>query len=106
LYVFWHSSTASPLLGERRRVDIFHRCTASPPGDSPAPTRASDVAQSEQTLGGSSGLPVDAISPSPPEPLTLLLITGSYHLVGLVTVAVIVSVWRPRVRRRAEAAAA
>ena len=39
---------------------------------------------------------VDAISPSHPEPLTLLLITGSYHLVGLTAVAAIVTVWTKR----------
>jgi hypothetical protein len=39
---------------------------------------------------------VDAISPSHPDPLTLFLITGSYHLVGLVTVAVIVTTWKRR----------
>lgn len=48
---------------------------------------------------------VDAISPSHPEPLTLFLITGSYHLVGLITVAVIVTVWQGR-RVRAAARAA
>jgi hypothetical protein len=41
---------------------------------------------------------VDAISPSHPEPLTLFLITGSYHLVGLTVVAVIVTAWKKRPR--------
>ena len=46
-------------------------------------------------LGYSVGVAgMDAISPSHPAPLTLFLITGSYHLVGLVVVGVIVTVWR------------
>jgi hypothetical protein len=39
---------------------------------------------------------VDAISPSHPEPMTLFLITGSYHFIGLIVVAVIVTVWTTR----------
>jgi hypothetical protein len=46
-------------------------------------------------LGYSVGVAgMDALSPSHPEPLTLFLITGSYHLVGLVVVGVIVTAWR------------
>ncbi len=37
---------------------------------------------------------VDAISPSHPAPARLFLITGSYHLVGLIAVAMIVTKWR------------
>lgn len=48
-------------------------------------------------LGYSVGVAgVDAISPSHPEPLTLFLITGSYHLVGLSVVGVIVTLWTNR----------
>lgn len=39
---------------------------------------------------------LDAMAPAHPEPLTLFLITGSYHLVGLMAVGVIVTVWRKR----------
>lgn len=44
---------------------------------------------------------VDAISPSHPEPMMLFLITGSYHFIGLIVVAVIVTVWTRRGGRSA-----
>ncbi len=37
---------------------------------------------------------LDAIAPAHPDPRTLLAITGSYHLVGLVVVSLIVTRWR------------
>lgn len=37
---------------------------------------------------------LDAIAPAHPQPWTLLAITGSYHLVGLVVVSLIVTRWR------------
>lgn len=36
---------------------------------------------------------IDAMSPAHPKPMQILLITGSYHLVGLIIAAIIVTVW-------------
>jgi hypothetical protein len=44
---------------------------------------------------------VDAMSPAHPDPMKIFLITGAYHLVGLVIAAVIVTVWTKN-RRDAE----
>jgi len=41
---------------------------------------------------------VDAMSPAHPEPMKIFLITGAYHLVGLVMAAVIVTAWRKKSR--------
>ena len=36
---------------------------------------------------------IDAMSPAHPDPWKIFLITGSYHLIGLIIAAVIVTVW-------------
>lgn len=43
---------------------------------------------------------IDAMSPAHPEPMKIFLITGSYHVVGLIIAAVIVTVWTRNRRGR------